>query len=276
MVPLNWPTSEGRLRCSCGKSQCPAPAKHPHGKLAPRGLLSATTEPGILKHWFAVTAPQANLGVVTNKLVVLDVDPRHDGDASLRNLERNHQPLPLTWRSLTGGGGEHVIFSCPAGVNVSSSQAHDGGALGPGIDVRARGGYVIAPPSRHASGRNYYWSVDHHPADVPLAEPPPWLLALLANRTSTIREPVPREQWMRIATGPVTEYADFAAARLAGHLFRHGIDAALVLGLLQAWNSTRCTPPLDPAELHRVVNRIAAREAQRLEQALLHTVEPAQ
>ena len=113
VVPLNWPTSEGRLRCSCGKSQCPAPAKHPHGKLAPRGLLSATTEPGILKHWFAVSAPQANLGVVTNKLVVLDVDPRHDGDASLRNLERNHQPLPLTWRALTGGGGEHVIFQLP-------------------------------------------------------------------------------------------------------------------------------------------------------------------
>ena len=71
VVPLNWPTSEGRLRCSCGKSQCPAPAKHPHGKLAPRGLLSATTEPDILKHWFAVSAPQANLGVVTNELSCL-------------------------------------------------------------------------------------------------------------------------------------------------------------------------------------------------------------
>ena len=159
---------------------------------------------------------------------------------------------------------------------MSSSQAHDGGPLGPGIDVRARGGYIVAPPSRHASGRLYYWSVDHHPADVPLAEPPPWLLALLAKRTGTVREPVPREQWMKIATGRVTEYADAAAARLAGHLFRHGIDPAVVLGLLQAWNSTCCTPPLDPAELHRVVNRIAAREAQRLEQDLLQNVEHAQ
>ena len=81
---------------------------------------------------------------------------------------------------------------------------------------------------------------------------------------------------MKIATGRVTEYADTAAARLAGHLFRHGIDPAVVLGLLQAWNSTCCTPPLDPAELHRVVNRIAAREAQRLEQDLLQNVEHAQ
>ena len=162
VVPLNWPTSEGRLRCSCGKSQCPAPAKHPHGKLAPRGLLSATTEPGILQHWFAVAAPQSNLGVVTNKLIVLDVDPRHDGDASLRNLERNHQPLPLTWRALTGGGGEHVIFRCPAGVNVSSSQAHDGGALGPGIDVRARVGGVRARPKTEFADQS--WSAKTRPA----------------------------------------------------------------------------------------------------------------
>lgn len=197
VLPLVWPvTVNGRTVCSCRKAaDCPAPAKHPFGKLAPNGLLSATTEPGIIKGWFGHQAPDANLGVCTDKLIALDIDPRHNGDESLRELERTHGALPPTWRVLTGGGGEHVIYACPAGCNVGSSQAGDTPVLGPGIDVRARSGYLVAPPSTHIGGRSYAWSVDHHPADVALAEPPPWLLALLARRPVQMRVPVPREQW---------------------------------------------------------------------------------
>lgn len=65
----------------------------------------------------------------------------------------------------------------------------------------------------------------------------------------------------------MTEYADAAAARLSGHLFRHGIDVAVVVGLLQSWNTTRCQPPLPADELLRIVNRVAAAEARRLERA---------
>ena len=100
-----------------------------------------------------------------------------------------------------------------------------------------------------------------------LAEPPGWLVARLARRPVLTRAPVPREQWMAIASGPVTEYADAAAARLAGHLFRHGIDAAVVIGLLQTWNAVRCQPPLPADELYRIINRIAGAEARRLEHA---------
>ena len=72
---------------------------------------------------------------------------------------------------------------------------------------------------------------------------------------------------MRIASGPVREYADAAAARLAGHLLRHGVDTAVAIGLLLAWNAVRCTPPLPADELYRIVNRIAGAEARRLEHA---------
>src|SRR5262245_2663924 len=40
----------------------------------------------------------------------LDVDPRHQGDLSLRELEREHGPLPMTLRQVTGSGGAHWIF----------------------------------------------------------------------------------------------------------------------------------------------------------------------
>ena len=116
VLPLTWPIKvNGRLVCSCRKAaDCTSPAKHPLGRLAPNGLLRASTDEAVIRKWFA-DEPQANLGVVTDKLIVLDIDPRHDGDSSLAALERDHD-FPTTWRVMTGGGGEHVIFACPEGV----------------------------------------------------------------------------------------------------------------------------------------------------------------
>jgi len=194
VFPVNWPLEHrGRMICSCGRDLrgllCGNPAKHPYGKLAPHGLLSATTETDIIKDWFGSLAPQANLGVTTDRLVVIDVDPRHGGGESFSALEREHE-IPLTWRVLTGGGGEHLLFACPDGVEIANVVAELikpplEPPLGRGIDIRARGGYIVAPPSRHISGRWYCWSVDHHPADVTLAPAPDWLVARLTARRSS-------------------------------------------------------------------------------------------
>jgi Bifunctional DNA primase/polymerase, N-terminal/Primase C terminal 1 (PriCT-1) len=280
VFPVNWPVERnGRLLCSCGGDSRGRPcgknaAKHPYGKLAPNGILSATIESGVVKHWFGYLAPQANLGLCTDRLVVLDIDPRHDGDASLAVLEREHA-IPPTWRALTGGGGEHMLFACPDGIevqNVVAALVQDP-PLGVGIDVRGRGGYIVAPPSRHISGRSYAWSVDHHPADVPLASAPDWLISRLTAQTtaadgSTNVEPLPSDVWAQLTRQPITEYRDMAAARIAGHLFRHSCDYQLALGLLHAWNSAWCKPPLGYRELNRIVDRIADREAARIEREL--------
>jgi hypothetical protein len=282
VFPVNWPIEHrGQLICSCGSDRRGRPcgknaAKHPYGKLAPNGLLSATTETGIVKHWFAYLAPDANLGVTTDKLVVIDIDPRDGGDESFRALEREHE-IPLTWRVLTGGGGEHLVFACPDGVEIANVVAKQmtEPPLGPGIDVRARGGYIVAPPSRHISGRSYAWSVDHHPQHVPLAPAPDWLIArLTARKTPTSSdggapvEPISSDIWAQLTRQPITEYRDMAAARIAGHFFRHGCDYQLVFGMLHAWNTAWCKPPLGYHELQRIIDRIAVREAARIEQEL--------
>ncbi len=280
VFPVNWPVERGgKLVCSCGSDSRGRPcgrnaAKHPYGKLAPNGLLSATTDSGIIKHWFGYAAPQANLGMTTDRLVVIDIDPRHGGDESFHALEREHGEMPVTWRVLTGGGGEHVLFACPDGVEVSSFAAEhmDHPPLGPGIDVRARGGYIVAPPSRHISGRPYAWSVDHHPQEVRLAPAPECLIALLAARRPTpsdgAAEPTPSDVWSQLTRQPITEYCDMAAAKIAGHFFRHNCDYALVLSMLHAWNSAWCKPPLGYHELNRIIARIATREAARIEREL--------
>jgi hypothetical protein len=285
VVPIHWPVPgrNGRIVCSCGSDSrgrpCTRAAKHPYGKLAPSGLLSATDNRALIQSWFQRQAPQANLGVVTDRLVVIDIDPRHGGDESFRALEREHGEMPLSWRSLTGGGGEHVLFACPDGVEIASFAAEhfkppNEPPLGPGIDIRARRGYIVTPPSRHISGRVYAWSVDHHPANVPLAIAPDWLIdRLVAKRPaqpdgSNNTEPLPSDLWSQLTRQPISEYQDMAAARICGHLLRHNCDYSLALGLLHAWNNAWCKPPLGYDEIKKIVDRIAAREAARINREL--------
>src|SRR5690606_25373621 len=82
VLPLHRPVDRGgRLRCSCGKADCPSPAKHPVGRLAPRGLLDASRDPNVLAAWFEREG--WNIGIATGAasgIVVLDIDPRHGGE----------------------------------------------------------------------------------------------------------------------------------------------------------------------------------------------------
>ena len=73
----------------------------------------------------------------------------------------------------TGGGGLHYWFRVPDGVEVRNSA----GKLGPGLDVRGDGGYVIVPPSLHASGKRYAWRNESNANGI--APAPEWLLELV-------------------------------------------------------------------------------------------------
>jgi hypothetical protein len=54
-----------------------------------------------------------------------------------------------------------------------------------------------------------------------------------------------------------------AATRICGHLFRHGCDYQLALGLMHTWNSAWCQPPIPYGELNHIVERIARKEIAR-------------
>jgi len=205
-------------------------------------------------------APSANIGLATGRAIVLDVDPRHGGDVSLCALEAEHGPLPRTCRSITGGGGEHIFFKSPDGVEIRNSA----GDLAPGLDIRGAGGYIVAPSSVHASGRSYEWSVDHHPDDVLPAPMPSWMVAALVQPKSGItRDPT---RWQTIAAEGVPEgERNKSMARLTGHLLRRYVDPGLAHELMQAWNLTRCRPPMTPEEVTKTVGSIARKERKRRE-----------
>jgi len=132
----------------------------------------ATTDPATIRSWWRRYA-RPNIAMATGRpsgVVVLDIDPRHGGDESLLGLP----PLPETVECLTGGGGRHIYFAWP-GFEVRCRP----NAFGPGLDLKADGGYVLLPPSVHPSGRRYEWELSSHPDDTPIAPMPDWLLEMI-------------------------------------------------------------------------------------------------
>ena len=134
---------------------CEPGAKRP---LTRNGHWDATTDPRSIRRWWR-RWPKANVAVPTGKesgVVVLDVDPDAGGSESLAMLERLGGPAPTTAMARTGGGGVHIFFRYPRKTEIRNSA----GLLGPGLDVRGEGGYVVVPPSRTQGP--YQW-VDRSP-----------------------------------------------------------------------------------------------------------------
>jgi len=226
--------------------------------LAPHGLNDASTVEAVVRHWWE-SRPNANIGIATASLVVVDIDPRHGGDATMNTLERKHGALPPTWRVITGGAGQHAYFRAPTGRKIPGSN----GTAGPGIDIRATGGYVVAPPSNHVSGSAYTWQDGHGPRDLPLAQPPEWLITLLHHPAKSATA-APASAWRQLfGSDALDGQRNQTITRLSGHLLRHYVDPMVVVEMIRAWNIARCRPPLDDDELVKIVGPIAARELKR-------------
>lgn len=191
-------------RCTCGHRDCTRQAKHPairyaHPEGDPQrgkcqgecgrdghGLHDATTGVEKISAWWART-PWANIAVATGEgsgTVVLDVDGLA-GEQTLDELEQAHGALPETVRAITGGDGLHIWFAHP-GEPVHNT-AGAAGRLGPGLDFRGDGGYVVVPPSTHLSGQRYEWLAGRGPGEAPMASMPVWLL-------DRLREPPARQR----------------------------------------------------------------------------------
>lgn len=201
--------------------------------LTRHGFRDATCDPATIRTWWQ-RWPDANIGMPAGQasgVVVLDVDPRNGGDESLLDLP----PLPATVECLTGGGGRHIYFAWP-GIQAPCRN----NALGPGLDLKGDGGYVLLPPSVHPSGRRYEWELSSHPDDAPIAPMPQWLLAMIrptgipygiseGTFTQTpVRIPVGRRTLAFIAQGAPIGCQRLSAVAAARNLLSAGysIEAA--------------------------------------------------
>lgn len=120
-----------------------------------RGLLDATADLDTVKFWWRPNNPPWNIGLRIPELyLVVDIDPRSGGAVDSLGT------LPATRVAATGGGGFHYWFrwSGPARGKLADI---------PGVDLKSRSGYVVAPPSLHPSGGRYRWISEHRVPELP-------------------------------------------------------------------------------------------------------------
>jgi hypothetical protein len=134
-------------RCTCRKAHCTSPGKHPR---VASGFKSASTDRTEITKWWT-RWPNANIGVATGSgLCAIDPDGE-EGYNKFKALVAKNGVLPDTLVSKTGNG-YHFIFAYDAnGPEIRSTRPTDK------IDVKAEGGYIVAPPSLHHTGRRYAW-----------------------------------------------------------------------------------------------------------------------
>ena len=154
--------------------------------------------------------------------VVIDVDP--PGIGTMRILVRDGV-LPRTLAAVTGRGGFHLVYAHPGGKIMSGA-----GKGGPGVDVKADGGYVVAPPSVHPATRcPYRW----------LGSPDGELTPLPAFWTQRLRETACGARPAQAASITPRGRGGYALAALRGELeevLAAGEGTRNVTLHLAAWN----------------------------------------
>ncbi|MGW2215389.1 bifunctional DNA primase/polymerase [Nonomuraea sp. NPDC001684] len=155
-----------------------------------------TTDADTISRFWTGTA--YNIGIATgpSNLVVIDLDTPKNGeqppppwnrpgvndgaDVLALLCEQAGQPLPLeTFQVRTRRGGTHLYFTAPEGLTLGNTSGAKGQGLGWLIDIRASGGYVVAPGSYVdlPDGTGTYDTI-HTAEPAPL---PSWLAERLAR-----------------------------------------------------------------------------------------------
>jgi hypothetical protein len=242
--------------CACIRAGCTDVGKHPASNGWQRSIASPEAAASI---WRPDARVERGIGLALGPRAgawVSDVDPRHGGDESLARLVAEHGELPATWEAETGDRGGHLYWAWPddGGEEIRNST----GKIAPGIDVRGAGGFVVAPPSLHASGRRYVWTA--RPGDRP-APAPGWLveLARAANRTraSASSESSGEEVFARAGERHTQ------AVSLAGLMRWWGAGEETIVAAVLAFCRTQCDqagpPALDFAKAEREARDVARR-----------------
>ncbi len=234
-------------RCTCAKSDCSSPAKHPR---TVHGLTQASNDPSFVKNLFSCfTYSSANIGIRTGKesnLVVVDVDTAKGGRIEELYNFVPKDALEKTLRVKTGGGF-HLYFLYPPNVEIRNSTDK----LGNKIDVRGEGGYVVAPPSMHISGKPYEFLNNNKLLPFPQA---------FVEKLNAA-EPKAANGTERSKSNDLETYfngnRNDSLARVAGKLRHAGLSQSELETALLKINAERCQPPLESKEVLQIARSIA-------------------
>lgn len=215
--------------------------------LTPHGCKDAKKAAGPIKAWWKKW-PDANIGIATgsmSELVVIDLDmDEEEGKDGIHELvlwERENGDLPETAKVITGRGGNHLYFHYKGDAVKNRTGILDG------IDVRADGGYVIAPPSVHPNGTFYEWESPLE--EIPVCELDDSVKRFLATGSHQKEQSQQFQLPDRIGSG----MRNTTLHKLACSMQSQGLSDDSILAAVAAENAERCDPPLEDEEVERIV-----------------------
>ncbi len=184
VLPLHSVSDTGK--CTCGDEKCTSAGKHPiHDKqLCPSGVHSASDNINVIYKWLS-KYPFMNIGIATGQdsnLTVLDVDGRKGGIGTVEHLygDDGEDLLDTSELVVRTGDGFHLFYSYdPIAKNGSNRMV--------GVDIRSTGGYIVAPPSRHASGKQYEFIDEEYLDETTQGALPQSILKLLSQSSNSTK-----------------------------------------------------------------------------------------
>lgn len=212
------------------------------------GLKDASTDSDQVEEWWT-EHPEANVAICTDGMAVIDVDG--SDNQWLGDQDNRWKDLTAAPTSRTPRGGTHSVFRAPEGRQYRNSES----LLAEKVDVRANGGYIIAPPSVFA-GNKYHWveGLGLEVARQHLPVPPPWLVDAL-DRVERERG---KAKTNSVKAGAITEGRRNATLTgFAGSMRRVGMTATEIVPSLMQINGDRCQPPLDGSEVTGIATSVS-------------------
>lgn len=244
-----WLEERGRGAWFDHEYTCNGPGKHPR---LYDWEAKATTDLDQINRWWQQW-PDANVGIAAGKsgLVCLDLDTYQEGAGEF-SLDRSEQE---TVTSLTGGGGQHLIYTHPEdGTKINNSDRD----FPDWVNVRAHGGQFVAPPSLHKSGKFYEWETQYGPHNIePLPLPEKLSKVIKGENGESRKFQLPEEM-----VTPGKRHQTLLAA--GGALRNMGFSGVVIEAALLALNNEQFTQPKPQDEIKAIVDWILQKPAGRL------------
>lgn len=235
--------------CLCGKKSCGSAGKH--------SMVSGwntgnhfKSEEEIFRHW--ERNPGSNYGIVTDGLLIVDVDGP-DGERSYAKYISTLVSKIKTLKVRTGKGWHEYYLD-------TKGEFKSGTKILPGIDIRAVGGCVVGPCSKHRS-LNFYEVINNGSKDsqsIEIAAAPEELRNLILDRSRIVKNANKEAIKASLALGvKVSEGGrDVALTSYLGAFVHKNLSEQDIMTLAFAFNRDRLSPPLEDWEVIKTVKSV--------------------
>lgn len=216
--------------------------------LTAHGFKDATTDPEKIEEWWT-NHPNSNIGIATGDIsggivaIDMDVDKEKDKDgyhAFLKWCDENFLVLPDSWLSITGRGGYHLIYKSLFPVPTRNGWLED-------VDIRANGGYIVAPPSIHPNGTRYEW--EQNPEEYQLVTTDDIDVEFVMN--SILADTKSNTEPLKVPDEIPEGHRDEIMFKLACKYQAMGMSDSEMEAALKVANQERCKPPLTDKDIRQ-------------------------